>query len=118
MLKIRRKKFKEIEKEKNIYSYFKDDEESEYFKLHIGRNEYYIKTHQGQLEEYYVYEIEAEHFRFLSLREKLKLETEFKKQHSLFKEKVIYEKQTPMLPLMFYRAKLKANKIMPRSKTN
>jgi hypothetical protein len=118
MLKIRKKRFKETGKVTDIYSYFKDDEESEYFKLHIGRNEYYIKTHQGQLEEYYVYEIEEEHFRFLSLREKFKLETEFKKQHSLFKEKEIYEKHTPMLPIMFYRAKLKANNIMPRSKTN
>ena len=118
MLKIRKKRFKETGKVTDIYSYFKDDDEYEYFKLHIGKNEYYIKTHQGQLEEYYVFSIEEEVFRFLSLREKFKLETEFKKQHSLFREKEIYEKQTPLLPLMFYRAQIKASKSTTKVRAN
>jgi hypothetical protein len=101
MFKIIRKFISIKNKEGDMYSYFKDRNNIEYFKINIGKLDYFVKTVQGNLQTFFVYDKITKKYRYLNTREEFKLSVEFKKSHSFFKEQNIYKKNNSLLPFIF-----------------
>jgi hypothetical protein len=102
MFKIMKRFISTNNKKGNMHSYFKTKDDIEYFKINIGNLDYYVKTVQGNLQTFFVYDTTTKLYRHLNTREQFKLSVEFKKEYSFFKVRNILRNNNNLLPYIFY----------------